>query len=427
MSTSHRQQPSTIPAALAPRDMWQRWLPLWYGIFYVMLIFSTLLSQREETHTSGPFVVRLGLSALLGIWYGFCIAPLSQRVQRHLLLSTGYLLIGWGLWFGLTWLDSSYLYLLFGLYPQIFFFRPMPWKIIDMLVLTVLSLWRQVLLLGSVDNGILFTLTATAIGILLTLFIEAIIRQSRERQRLIRELEQTRHELAVVERQAGVTEERQRLAHEIHDTLVQGFTSVVMHLEAAEGALPSDVSTQQRHLDQARRTARENLAEARRLLWALQPEAFDHAPLPEVLANLARSWSEENDVSTSATTTGGSRSLRPEIEVTLFRAAQETLANAGKYARASQVTLTLSYMEDVVVLDVQDDGRGFDTAQMLASAAGHTSSGFGLKGLRERVAQLGGTLSIESIPGEGTTIAVSLPAVSNESFLCSEPAKEVSW
>jgi signal transduction histidine kinase len=425
MSTSQKQ-PYPLPATLAPREAWQRWLPLWYGIFYVMLVFSTLLSQREEAHTSGPFLAIFGLSVLLGIWYGICLSPFSAYVQRHLLLSTGYLLIGWGIWFGLTLLDSSYLFLLFGLYPQIFFFRPMPWKIIDAFILAVLSLGQQVLSLKSIETSMLLTLAAAGAGILNTLFIDAIIRRSRERQHLIRELEQARRALAVVERQAGVIEERQRLAHDIHDTLVQGFTSVVMQLEAAEEALPSNTSTLQRHLDQARRVARENLAEARRLLWALQPEAFDHASLPEVLTNLARNWSEENGVSASATITGVSRFLRPEIEVTLLRAAQETLANAGKYAQANQVMLTLSYMEDVVVLDVQDDGKGFDTAQLLASAAGHISSCFGLKGLRERVAQLGGTLFIESTPGEGTTIAVSLPAVSNESFLCPETAKEVS-
>lgn len=294
------------------------------------------------------------------------------------------------------------------------------------LMLTVLSLWRQVLSLGGLDGSLLITLVATASGILTTLFIEAIIRQSRERHRLIRELEGTRYELAVAERQAGVTEERQRLAREIHDTLVQGFTSIVMHLEAAEGALSSDMRALQRHFDQARRTARENLAEARRLMWALQPEALDRASLPEVLTKLTRSWSEENRVTASATITGTSRSLRPEIEVTLLRAAQEALANAGKYAHASQVTVTLSYMEDVVVLDVQDDGRGFDTVQLLASTAGQTAGGFGLKALRERAEQLGGTLSIESTSGEGTTIAVALPAVSNESFLCPEAVKEVS-
>ena len=407
------------------RHAWQRWLPLWYGVFYVMLAFTTILSLGEATRSFFSSLIFLGLSVLLGIWYGFCMTPRSQYARSHPLLSTGYLVIGWGLWFALTLLNPLYLFLLFGLYPQIFFFRTMPWKIIDTLILTGLVLWQQAMLLGGINGNLLITLIAAACGILMSLFIEAIVQQSRERHRLLRELEGTRHELAVAERQAGVTEERQRLAREIHDTLVQGFTSIVIHLEAAEGALPSDRSTLQRHLDQARRAARENLAEARRLMWALQPEAFDHASLPDVLTNLARNWSEENGVAASATITGSARTLRPEIEVALLRAAQEAFANAGKHAHASQVMVTLSYMEDVVVLDVQDDGSGFDTIQLLPSPPEQTMSGFGLKALRTRVEQLGGTLSIESTPGEGTTIAVALPAISQEPFRFSEEAKEV--
>jgi signal transduction histidine kinase len=148
--------------------------------------------------------------------------------------------VGWSLWFGLTLLDPFYLFVLFGLYPQIFFFRPMAWKIIDTLMLTALSMWWQVLLAGGFDWSLLITLAATACGIMMTLFIEAIIQQSQDRHQLIRELEATRQELASAERQAGVTEERQRLARELHDTLAEGFTSIVMHLEAAEGALPFD-------------------------------------------------------------------------------------------------------------------------------------------------------------------------------------------
>src|SRR5579859_1849852 len=269
MSISHKQ-PATIPAVLAPQQAWHRWMPVWYGVFYVVLLFTTLFSQRKEAHASGPLVVLLGLSALLGIWYGFCIpTSFSQYMRSHALVSTGYLLIGWGIWFGLILLDPTYMFLLFGLYPQIFVLRPVPWNIIDAIILTILTLWRRVTSLESVNSDTLFIIAATIAGILFALFIDAIIRQSRERQRLISELEQARQELAIAERQAGVTEERQRLAHEIHDTLIQGFTSVVMHLEAADGALSEDVTLVQRHLDQARRTARENLAEARRLLWAL--------------------------------------------------------------------------------------------------------------------------------------------------------------
>ncbi|HZR43105.1 MAG TPA: sensor histidine kinase [Ktedonobacteraceae bacterium] len=417
---AHMQWASTSPTtSAAPVDhVWQRWIPLSHGIFYAILVFTLI-------HSPVHSATLLGLTTLMGIWYGLCIFAPFQYLRSHTLLSMGYLIIGWGFWFALTLLDPFYLFLLFGLYPQIFFFRPVPWMIFDTFILTILSLWRQALLPGGFDSGLLITLVATPCGLLMALFIDAIIRQSREQHRLLGELEMTRHELALAERQAGITQERQRLAREIHDTLVQGFSSIVMHLEAAEAALPAEISTLQRHLDQARRTARDNLVEGRRLMWALQPEVLCHVSLPEALTNLVWEWSEVNRVQALATITGTSRSLLPEIESTLLRAAQETLTNAGKYAHAQRVTVTLSYMDEVVVLDVQDDGSGFDSAQLHISPPEQPSSGFGLKALRQRVELLGGTLSIESSPGEGTTIAVALPAMSTTSLLRPKTAKEV--
>jgi signal transduction histidine kinase len=184
----------------------------------------------------------------------------------------------------------------------------------------------------------------------------------------------------------------------------------------------SENQTLQQHLDQARRTARENLLEARRLMWALQPEALDHAQLPEVLTHLAEQWARDHHVAASIAITGAACPLRPEIEVVLLRATQEALTNIGKHAHASTVAITLSYMEDEIALDVQDDGCGFDLAALPTSP--QTTSGFGLQALRARVEQAGGTLSVESTPGEGATIAVALPVVSNGSLLCPETSFE---
>ncbi len=213
-------------------------------------------------------------------------------------------------------------------------------------------------------------------------------------------------------RQAAVLEERQRLAREIHDTLAQGFTSIVMHLEAAEGALSDDLATVQHHLEQARSTARESLEEARRLVWALRPQHLEQASLPEALARVVTRWSHESGIAAEVTTTGTPTPLHPEVEITLLRAAQEALANVRKHARARQVAVTLSYMDDLVVLDVQDDGAGFDPARLWEQCADQPAGGFGLQAMRERVAQLGGRLLIESAPGEGTTLVVEVPTAS---------------
>jgi signal transduction histidine kinase len=208
-------------------------------------------------------------------------------------------------------------------------------------------------------------------------------------------------------RQAGVLRERQRLSHEIHDTLAQGFTSIVMNLEAAEGTLPHNLKPTQHYLDQARRTARESLAEARRLVWALRPESLERSSLPEALARLAERYSGEGETAVRFSAPDTPCSLHPETEVTLLRAAQESLTNVRKYAQASQVVMTLSYIEDLVALDVRDDGIGFDTTQM---NTGDLSGGFGIQGMRERVEQLGGTLVVESTPGKGVALMIELPA-----------------
>ena len=234
-----------------------------------------------------------------------------------------------------------------------------------------------------------------------------------------RELREARREIA----RLAVSEERLRLSREIHDTLTQGFTSIVMHLAPARKALrlyPDTTGRQANgrqaewHLDQIDRTARESLEEARRLVWALRPEALQDAPLPEAMERLTERFSEESGVLAEASVTGTPGPLAPEVEVTLLRAAQEALSNVRKHAGASlgRVGLTLSYLEDAVALDVRDDGVGFDQARARSRKSG--SGGLGLAGMRERIEGLGGTLSVESSPGEGTTLAVELPVAADD-------------
>ena len=211
----------------------------------------------------------------------------------------------------------------------------------------------------------------------------------------------------------SILEERQRLAHEIHDTLAQGFTSITMSISAAQLAEPdkfSDSAPARRHLDLARRTARESLAEARRLVWALRPKSLDRHTLQEALVDLAEEWSGETGVEARVSITGTSCPLLPETEVALLRIAQEALANIHKHASASRAVLTLSYMDDRVFLDISDDGVGFDPAAPKRKVHPQDVGGFGLVAIRERVEQLGGQLLVESSAGRGTTLAIELSA-----------------
>ena len=197
-------------------------------------------------------------------------------------------------------------------------------------------------------------------------------------------------------REAGVLDERQRMAREIHDTIAQGLTGIITQLEAAA----QNPQAWQRYAATAETLARESLSEARRSVHAVRPEALENARLPEAIADVVRRWSEINGVPVEVTTTGTPRPLHPDVEVTLLRTAQEALANVAKHAAASRVGLTLSYMEDQVALDVRDDGTG---------SARPNGSGFGLTAMRQRVLGLDGHLEIESEPGVGTAISASIP------------------
>lgn len=214
-------------------------------------------------------------------------------------------------------------------------------------------------------------------------------------------------------RQSAILRERQRMAREIHDTLAQGFTSIVMSVEAAEGALARNPQAVSEYHAQIGRVARESLAEARRLVWALKPERLeDAASLPEALGTLTEAWSSESGIPCGIEWVGTPQALSEEVEATLLRCAQEALANVHKHAAASRAALTLSYMGEGMILDVRDDGEGFDPAAMTypsGDAASGSSGGFGLRAMRERVERAGGTLTVESAPGEGTSLAIELP------------------
>jgi signal transduction histidine kinase len=308
-------------------------------------------------------------------------------------------------------MSPAYYFILFGLFGQVFRHLSLPYGVIAVLILTgsiIYEQWADAGTTSSLTNPIIWAFLLTALGaIILGVWITAIIGQSTQRRQLIEQLKATQAELAAAERRAGILEERQRLARDIHDTLAQGFTSIVMHLEAADQALPDDLDTLQKHLDRARETARTSLEEARRVVQALRPQSLDQRSLPDAIERTAVRWQEETGIPLTTTTTGDPVPLHPDIEVTLLRATQEALANIRKHAQATAVQVTLSYIDDVVVLDIQDNGVAFAGA-----AASPLSGGYGLQAMRERAEQCGGSVTLESEPGVGTTVVVSIPIYS---------------
>jgi len=247
-------------------------------------------------------------------------------------------------------------------------------------------------------------------------FGERVAAQNDERRETVKRLEQALAEnqglhaqLLAQAREAGVLEERQRMAAEIHDTIAQGLTGVITQLEAARHATDRP-EEHDRHLLNAERLARESLSEARRSVEGALPAALEAATLPDALREVAREWTERTTVPADVTVTGEPIALDPEIEVTLLRTAQEALANVAKHANAGRARITLSYMGDEVALDVHDDGVGFDVGRTAPAGPG-AGSGFGLHGMRQRVARVAGSVAIESEPGHGTAISARVPAI----------------
>ena len=231
---------------------------------------------------------------------------------------------------------------------------------------------------------------------------------NRRLEATIAENESLHHQLLANAREAGVLDERRRMAREIHDTLAQGLTGIVTQLQAAEqvaARAPDDPTGWRRHVDAATRLARDSLTEARRSVDALRPEPLEGCRLSEALAGVAERWSALNGIPAQVTTTGTARPIDADAEFALLRAAQEALANVARHAHATRVGLTISFMENEVALDVRDDGVGFDP-----TAAGR---GFGLVAMRQRIARLSGRLQVESEPGGGTAVSACVPTAAS--------------
>ncbi|WP_433013966.1 sensor histidine kinase [Kribbella sp. CA-294648] len=258
---------------------------------------------------------------------------------------------------------------------------------------------------GSSARELIFSfLVAVLIASAVGLTTRAIAEQSEQRKVMIGKLQELAEENAELQarlltqaREAGVLDERQRMAREIHDTIAQSLTGILTQLEADDGA--------GKRLETVRALARDALTEARRSVQALRPTPLDDAQLASALREVADKWSESSEVTTSVEITGEPRPLHVEVEVALLRVAQEALANVGKHARAGRVGITLSYMEDVVALDVRDDGTGFVPVR---------TSGFGLVAMRQRITRLAGAFEVETAPGQGTGISATVPAIPPE-------------
>jgi PAS domain S-box-containing protein len=203
--------------------------------------------------------------------------------------------------------------------------------------------------------------------------------------------------------EVAILEERNRMAREIHDTLAQSFTGILLQLEAAEAAAEAGLPVEP-YLGRVRDLARFGLGEARRSVLALRPLALEENGLEHALQQLAGRSSVEGALTCEFSAAGAVHRLQADLELALFRIAQEAVGNAIKHANATHVWIELAFEPRTVRLSVEDDGAG------LAEGPGEeTRAGYGLVLMRERAQQIGGTFTLESRPGAGAKVAVTVP------------------
>ncbi|RKT56060.1 sensor histidine kinase [Saccharothrix australiensis] len=391
-------------------DVWERRLEVaGHVVPYFALVLPTVMYALLTADGAGDRAINLAVAAATALWMLWWYTLHPRWRSRDGLMTVFFLgvLVCYGV---------------LGLRDPVFGFFSFAGYVF---AIELLPGWRKVA--GVVANAVLAATAlhgglppaepaAIAVFALIVVFIVTIAitftflghitaEQSRRRKEMVAELAAMMEEnaglhaqLLIQAREAGVLDERQRLAGEIHDTLAQGLTGIITQLQAEDR--PSH------RVGTALRLARENLAEARRSVHALRPPALEGANLPDALVEVVTGWTDQTGVPVAVSTTGAARPLHPEVEVALLRTAQEALSNVAKHASADRVGLTLSYMEDVVTLDVRDDGAGFDPER--------PTGGYGLLGMRQRVARLAGSLAVESEPGGGTAVSASVPAIPAE-------------
>ncbi|MEV8421536.1 sensor histidine kinase [Streptomyces niveus] len=423
---------TTAGAAGKPMSVEERWEQFHRRGPYALLALSTVISAlsvdafgmtRAEQYAAGALVVAAGA---LQLCWGRIVRGRPLRGREPSTAGLVFYALRTVIAFVLTWLNP-----LFSIYAVIGYFDSA--HLLRGRAVRAGLLVTSVTMAGSQSGGlppdgalqwVLFAGLLLLNGSLTLVFAHLGRREievAAERAETITQLEQAnaRLEQALAEnaglhaqllvqaREAGVADERRRLAAEIHDTIAQGLTGIIAQLQVVTAT--SDPELARAHLNRAATLARHSLGEARRSVQNLGPTALDHDTLAEALKKTVAEWAERTGVDARFTVTGTEESLHDEVAATLLRIAQEALANTARHAAAHRAGVTLSYMGDEITLDVRDDGRGFDPL-VLRPRSG--ANGFGLDGMRARAERIAGTVTVESEEGGGgTAVSARVPLV----------------
>ena len=415
--------PMTIPPGRPPLEPLfasseSLWLRVWVATqglalivaCYVMLAAAGGLRAFVASSVAGRAAITVGLLVVYHL-VGFRAHGWMMRRPWAVCL---FVPLGWALVVAALAIHSGFSVLVLGAVLQGFIFLPFTWAIVTLTLVVLLALAG---ILGQSARPDMSPLLSRVVALLATgitfgtvmLYIHRANREAALRSRLLLQLDAAQRDLADRAREAGAQEERQRLARDIHDTLAQGFTSVIRHLEAvelsvdvADPAVRETLRAALPHLANARAVSRVSLAEIRRLVWALRPPQLVEVPVAAAIERIVAHWSTANGVAATCSL-DDLPPLQPDADVILLRATQELLSNVARHAQAAQVTVAAHCVDGLVLLSVEDDGRGFPGGETAGIG------GMGLAGIRERVRPFGGRVLIDSEPQAGTSITVALP------------------
>ncbi|MDT0613836.1 sensor histidine kinase [Streptomyces lancefieldiae] len=389
-----------------PYDPDSRWLgAVMHAAFFLLLggaLARFLLRHPGEPRT--PWIIALSLTLAVLHVLGPVLSGPGTRPTRRRLAWLGLVVV---VWMVLVVLAPSFAWCAVPLFYTGLRTLPARAALVLVTVLTVFVVAAQVRLAGRFDPNLLLAPPAVA-AIAAAVFLHTE-RQAARQRALIDDLIRTRRELAASERREGTLAERQRLSMEIHDTLAQGLSSQRMLLQAAERVWDLDPGKARTHVRGAASVAEHNLAEARRFVHDLAPADLAGGGGLEAALRALAARESGDDLTVRVHVDGGARvpPLPDRVQSALLRIAQGALANVREHAGASTAALTLTLLDDQVVLDVTDDGHGFAPAALPDAPAG--TRGHGLPAMRARLRQLGGTLTVESAPGEGTVLSAAVP------------------
>lgn len=374
----------------------RRWNAVCWLLFAVMAV-GLVAMDRPGGSKYAALILLGGVVLCYAVLDRF---PGNPVVGPHVYLSVLVVALG-----GLAYLRGNYAALFMVTLPHYWMFGRTPRT-----SMVFLGLATAATLAGSVlrEDGwtvefftetLVSTLIVVAVGVLIGLWAHSVVAQSAERARLITELEETQARLSEAHQRQGAADERERLAREIHDTLAQGFASIIVLAEAARAGIAAAPDRSAQQLRSIESTARENLAEARELVGS--PQSSGQAAAGSVAQTLRRTldrFAEDTGLTVDAEL--ADLECDQQTRIALLRCTQESLANVRKHARASTVGVVLARQPYGVELEITDDGTGFVV---------EGSSGFGLDGMRKRLAELGGRLTVTSSVGDGTRVLALIP------------------